>query len=264
MKEKKLKTYRAKADVIKIDCSVLDAEINFTPTSRPALVIEFSKNLKPHFAEGDGVVTLRQLKKPLFQLHPPVVNFLIPECSVPDLTLRMQNGSLTMNGIIFNDVDINGDDIKTEISGCTFENIAVKAKDLDISAEEITVKNLANTVADDGRVEIDKSFCKKTECRMKNGNIGVSCSTCEFTVLDAGNGSVAANMVGNEKDYTINLEGASVTGKENISESGKSFRARSATGSVVVDFSPPEGEAEVPEEETKTEEQKDETPEVTA
>ncbi|MCD7729137.1 MAG: DUF4097 domain-containing protein [Clostridia bacterium] len=249
MKHKKIKTYRAKADVIKIDCSVYDAQITFTTTSRPQLVIEYSKNLMPHFAEGDGVVTLRQLKRPFLKLHAPEINFLIPECNVPSLVLRMQNGSVTLADTIFGDVEINGGDIKTQVSGCTFENLAVKAKDLDISANDITVKNLANALADGGRVEIENSFCKKTECRMKNGNIGVSCSTCDFTVLDAGSGTVTANMVGNEKDYTIALEGASVIGKENISESGKSFRARS-TGSVVVDFSSPKGPAPI---ETKEE-----------
>ncbi len=256
MANKKLKAYRAKADVLKIDCSVYNADITFITTSRPDFVIEYSKNLSPHFAEGDGVITLRQTKRPFLNLHTPVIHFMVPDCCVPSLTLRMQKGSVALTGIIFNDVDISGDSLKTDIKGCTFENLAVKAKDLKALADDITVKNLANATADDGSVGIDNSFCKKTECRMKNGNIGVSCSTCEYTVLDTGNGTVAANMVGNEKDYTIALEGASVSGKENVSESGKSFRARSATGSVVVDFSLPEGEVEL--EETNKDEEKEE------
>ncbi|MCD8372743.1 MAG: DUF4097 domain-containing protein [Clostridia bacterium] len=256
MNHKKLKTYRAKSDIVKIDCGVFDADVSFTSTSRPELIIEYSKHLYIRIDEADGVVTLKQLKKPIFHIHTPAINFIIPDCCVPNLSLKMNNGSATLTDVIFNDAEINGDNIKTEITGCTFENLAVKAKDLNASADDITVKNLANATADDGRVGIDNSFCKKTECRMKNGNIGVSCSTCEYTVLDTGNGTVAANMVGNEKDYTIELNGTTVSGNENLSESGKSFRARSATGSVVVDFSLPEGEEEIEKTEKDEDKQK--------
>lgn len=232
---------RAKADVVKIDMDAEEADISICPTSGARLIIEHTKNIKTQYTERDGMVTFSRLKKRLLSIKTPRITIYVPECNVPSLTLKLTKGTVTVNHVMLNDAYIYGDNLKVNITGASLENIAVKAKELDITADDITVKNLANAIADGGRVEIDNSFCKKTECRLKNGNIGVSCSTCEYTVLDAGGGTVTADMVGNEKDYTIELDGASVIGEENIAESGKSFKARSTAGSVLVNFTPDGG-----------------------
>ena len=229
-------TFRAKADVIKIDCGVLNADVNIVAANVPNLYIEYTKNLIPHFAEGDGVVTVRQLKSTFWKLKHPSLTIYVPECCVPDMTIDIKVGALKIEGGIYNDVEVRGTKVDADIEGAAFENLKLNADKLDVSTNGITVKNLGSAVADDGRVALDKSFCKMADCRIKNGNIGLSCSACDYAILTADKGNIAANMRGKESDYTIALDGAAVSGRENVSESGKTIRARAANGSVVLDF----------------------------
>ena len=249
MKNRKFLTFRARADVIKIDCGVLNADVNIVAANVPNLYIEYTKNLLPHFAEGDGVVTVRQLKSPFWKLKHPALTIYVPECCVPDMTIDIRAGALKIEGGIYNDVEVRGTEVVAGIEGAAFENLKLNAEKLDLSTDGITVKNLGSAVADDGRVELDKSFCKMADCRIKKGNIGLSCSTCDYALLTAEEGNIAANMRGNEQDYTIALDGAAVSGRENVSESGKTIRARAAKGSVVLDFDSSEEPAKTEREE---------------
>lgn len=236
MKTRKFMTFHAKADVIKIDCGVLYADVKVVSANVPNLYIEYTRNLLPHFAEGDGIVTVRQLKSPFWKLKHPALTIYVPECFVPDMTISIREGSLKIEGGIYNDVEVRGGQIVAAIESAAFENLKLNADKLDVSTDGITVKNLGSAVADDGRVALDKSFCKMADCRIKRGNIGLSCSTCEYALLTADEGNIAANMRGNEEEYTIDLDGAAVSGRENFSGSGKTIRARAANGSVVLDF----------------------------
>ena len=235
-KTRKFSAYRAKSDAVKIDIGALCADVTIVPTESAKLYIEYTKNLFPHFAESDGIVTLRQIKGPFWKFKRPTVIVHVPECTVPDLRVDIVKGTVFVCGGIYNDAYVYGKELKAEISGATFENLQVKADELDVSADAITVKNLAGAHADGGRVEIDKAFCKKAECRVKKGNIGLCNSSCDFAVLNSEEGNIAASMLGNESDYTIELTGAAVSGNDNLSSSGKSIKARAARGSVVLDF----------------------------
>ena len=161
-------------------------------------------------------------------------DFYVPECTVPDANINMHCGSVTISGGIYNDVTVRGGAIKAAITSATFENLHINADELDVSADDITVKNIANAIAHDGRVEIDKAYCKNAECRVKRGNIGICSSTCDFAVLNSGEGNIAASMLGRESDYLVARNG-DVSGRENAS-SDKCIKACAAKGSVVIDF----------------------------
>ncbi len=236
MLNRRMATYRAKADVVKIDLGVFCADIDIVSEEIEKLYIEYSKNFEPHFAENDGIVTLRQLKGPFWRVKRTKITVHVPESSLPDVRADIFRGNISINGGFYNDVTIYGKQLKASCFDATFENLTIKADELDVCADGITVKNLANALAADGRVEFDKTFCKKAECRVKKGNIGLCNSGCEFALLNSEEGNIAASMVGNESDYTISLTGAAVSGKENLSTSGKSIKAHAARGSVVLDF----------------------------
>lgn len=239
MKNRRFATYRAKADVVKVDIGAYCADVTVVSSEGQRLYIEFSKNLFPHFAESDGIVTLRQLKGPLWRVKRTEIIVHVPECTVPDVRIDVLKGKVEFKDGIYNDADIYGRQVKAAIFNSTFENLTIKADELDVCAGGITVKNLANAFAADGRVEIDAAFCKKAECRVKKGNIGFCNSACDFALLNSEEGNIAASMVGKESDYTISLAGAAVSGNENLSSSGKSIKARAARGSVVLDFNKP-------------------------
>ena len=238
---------------MKIDCGVLNADVNVFTANIPHLYIEYTKNLLPHFAEADGIVTIRQLKSPFWKLKHPSLTIHVPECCVPDMTIDIHAGTLKIGGGIYGDVEVRGAEVVADIEGATFENLKLNAEKLDVSTDGITVKNLGSAVADDGRVELDKTYCKMADCRIKKGNIGLSCSTCEYAILTADEGNIAAYMRGNAQDYTINLDGAAVSGMKNVSESGKTIRARAAKGSVVLDFEAAEEFAEKSEKDEREE-----------
>ncbi len=236
---KKTAVFRAAADIAEIYINTTNAEINIVSTAEPNLYIEYSKNLRPIISETDGKVALKQRKSLTSSFLRPFFTVYVPECNVPDVTLTAEKCNLKINGGIYNDAVISGREIRAEINSAAFENLKIKADELDVSADGILVKNLSSALAADGRVEIDKAFCKKAECRVKKGNIGLCNSACDFAVLNSEEGNIAASMLGCESEYTIALDGAAVSGKDNLSTSGKSIRARAAKGSVVLDFSNP-------------------------
>ena len=237
MNIKKFAAYRAKADVVKIDISAFCAEVAVVASEGDKLYIEHSKKFFPHFAENDGTVTMRQLKGPFWNQKRTTIIVHVPECAVPSMNVNILKGNIKIDGGIYGDVQLGGKQLKAEVYNSTFENLTIKADELDVCADGITVKNLANATAADGRVEFDKTFCKKAECRIKKGNIGLCNSACDFALLNSDEGNIAASMVGAESDYTISLKGAAVSGKNNHSSSGKSIKARAERGSVVLDFS---------------------------
>ena len=234
MNIKKLRTIAAKGDVFEIDIDIFNADMEMVSTEKPALFIQFSKGFRPTFKERDGKVSISQKKTLFGRIKRPSVTVYVPECTVPDANINMHCGSVTISGGIYNDVTVRGGAIKAAITAATFENLHINADELDVSADDITVKNIANAIAHDGRVEIDKAYCKKAECRVKRGNIGICSSTCDFAVLNSGEGNIAASMLGRESDYLVARNG-DVSERENAS-SDKCIKACAAKGSVVIDF----------------------------
>lgn len=234
MKMKKLRTITASGDACEINIDTFNADIEIISTADPVLSIKFSGSLRPHFTEKDGRISVSQKKTLLSRIVRPCLKIFVPECTVPDVNVNMQTGNIAINGGIYNDTVIRGGEIKAQLSGATFENLQVKADALDVSAENMTVKNIANTLAGDGRVEIDKTFCKKAECRVKKGNIGICNSSCDYAILNSEEGNIAASMLGCESDYTVALNG-NICGKKG-GNPAKCIKARAAKGSVVLDF----------------------------
>lgn len=231
--------FRANADVVEINLDTINADINILSSSETNLYIEYSKNLRAKITEADGIVSLKQGKSLFNSFRRPLLTVYVPECNVPDINIVADRTNLKIGGGIYKDANILGREIRAVINSAAFENLKIKADALDVSADGILVKNLSSALAADGRVEIDKAFCKKAECRVKRGNIGLCNSACDFAVLNSEDGNIAACMLGCESEYTIDLDGAAVSGKDNLSTSGKSIRARAARGSVVLDFTNP-------------------------
>ncbi len=236
MKNKKFAAFRANGDVAKIDIDLTGAAVTVTSTAEPELYIEYSKGLRPVFCERDGAVTVKQRGGLFAKLRRPVINVYVPECTVPDLCIDAERGNIYIDGGIFGDAAITGGMMSVKIDGAIFENLRIEAAELDVCAGGMTVKNLANTIAADGRVEIEKTFCKKAECRLKKGNIGLCGAACDFAVLNSEDGSIYANMLGSESDYTIALDAAAVSGCGNTYGGDKFIRARAAKGNIVLDF----------------------------
>lgn len=236
MKNKKFASFHAEGDVIKIDIDLAGAAVTVKSTAEPELYIEYSKGLRPVFCERDGAVTVKQRGGLFAKLKRPAINVYVPECTVPDLCISAERGSIDIEGGIFGDAAITGGRVGVKINGAIFENLRIEAAELDVCAGGMTVKNLANTIAADGRVEIEKTFCKKAECRLKKGNIGLCGAACDFAVLNSDDGNIYANMLGCESDYTIALDAAAVSGCKNATGGDKFIRARATKGSIVLDF----------------------------
>lgn len=236
MNMKKLANYFAHGEVNAVHIDAYGAHINVKSTANAELCIQYTKSFRPAFAEKEGTLEIKQNKVLFAGARHPEITVLVPESMVPDINISLTKGGIAIEGGFYGDATVAGKQLKVSAKHAAFENLSVKADELDVSAEGITVKNLANALAKGGRVAIDKTFCKKAECRIKKGNIGVCNSACDFAVLNSEDGNIAASLLGRESDYTIELEGAAVSGNDNLSESGKSIKARAARGSVVLDF----------------------------
>lgn len=237
MKRKKVLTFYAREDVIKIYCGVYNANVNIVTANTHKLYIEYSKNLSSYFEEGDGLVTVRQHKKPLWKvMRRPTITIYIPECCVPDLTVAMNAGTLKIEGGIYNDAEVRGLKVVADIEGATFENLRLDTENLKASANRITVKKYMSAMTTEGSLEFNNIFCKTVSCNTRKGNIGISGLTCDFAILYSDAGNIAASVHGNEADYTIDLQGTTVSGKENVADTGKVITARVVKGHVVLDF----------------------------
>ena len=231
--------FAATADVLKIDIKVFNADIKIVSTAEPRLRMEYSGSLRPTVEEREGVVALIQNKTLFCRLKHPVLNVYVPECNVPDVNISAERGKVSITGGIFGDACVKGINIHARIIGAAFENLQLKADELDVAAGEITVKNLANARAEDGRVMLEGAFCKRADCHVKKGNIGLCSSECDTAILNSEEGNISAILPGKESDYTLAVSGASLCGAKLSGENaagGKSLRAHAAKGCVLLDF----------------------------
>lgn len=244
MNQENMATYRANGEVVAIDISAFRADVKIVPCEGAEIYIKYPRRLAAEITEDNGKLTMRRRGGPLAEVLPANIELCVPGCTVPDMNVNVSKGRVEISDGIYGDVLVSGGKIHAVLFGATFENLTLKADKLDVCARDITVKNLANAMAADGRVEINGAFCKKAECRVKKGNIGLCDSACDFALLNSDEGNIAASMVGRESDYTVSLKGAAVSGRECHSSSGKSIKARAARGCVVFGFNKPAHEDE--------------------
>ena len=239
MKKRNLQLFAATADVLKIDIEVFNAEVRIVSTSEPRLCMEYSAGLRPAIEEREGAVVLRQGKTLFYRLKHPSLTVHVPECLVPDINITAERGKVTITGGIFGDACVKGKNIHARIDGAAFENLQLKADELDMTADEITVKNVANARAEGGRVMLEGAYCKRADCHVKRGNIGLCGSECDFAILSSDEGNISAIMPGKESDYTLAVSGAALSGAKLSGENtagAKSLRARAAKGCVLLDY----------------------------
>lgn len=239
MNKKNLPAFSALEDVVKIDIQVFRATVNIVSTSEPRLKIEYEKGLCPVIEESAGIIKLSQKKTMFFRLRHPSVTVHVPECNVPDVNITAESGKVVISGGIFGDACVKGKNIHARIDSAAFENLKLQANELDVAADEITVKNLADARAEDGRVMLDNAYCKRADCHVKKGNIALCGSECSSAILNSDEGNISAIMPGSECDYDLNVSGAALSGAKLTGESlhgGKTLRARAAKGCVLLDF----------------------------
>ena len=179
MKKRNLQLFAATADVLKIDIEVFNAEVRIVSTSEPRLCMEYSAGLRPAIEEREGAVVLRQGKTLFYRLKHPSLTVHVPECLVPDINITAERGKVTISGGIFGDACVKGKNIHARIDGAAFENLQLKADELDMTADEITVK-----LWKDGSASVrDNGRGMPTDINKKAGISGVELI---FTKLHAG------------------------------------------------------------------------------
>lgn len=237
MNKNSIATFLASGDVVNIDITVLKADVNIVSTPQPRLGIAYGKGLQPVITERDGRITLQQGRSAFSKLRHPVLTISVPECNVPDVKISAERGKVTISGGIFGDACVKGKNICARIDRAAFENLQLQADELDMAADDITVRNLANARAFEGRVMFDNAFCKRADCHVIKGNIGMLGSECDSAILNSDEGNISALLPGMESDYTLMVSGASLSGRpEGKTSGGKCLRARAAKGCVLVDF----------------------------
>ena len=183
MNMKKLANYFAHGEVNAVHIDACGAQVNVKSTAKAELCIQYSKSFRPTLAESEGRLEIRQNKVLFARARRPEITVFVPESMVPDVNISLAKGGVAIDGGFFGDVTVAGKMLKVSVKHATFENLYVKADELDISAEGITVKNLANALAKGGRVEIDKTFCKKAvtpSCTPKASGTPSLCMACSI------------------------------------------------------------------------------------
>ena len=161
MKKRNLQLFAATADVLKIDIEVFNAEVRIVSTSEPRLCMEYSAGLRPAIEEREGAVVLRQGKTLFYRLKHPSLTVHVPECLVPDINITAERGKVTITGGIFGDACVKGKNIHARIDGAAFENLQLKADELDMTAEVCDIFDTSTYEYPDFIITLHVCLCRR-------------------------------------------------------------------------------------------------------
>jgi hypothetical protein len=238
--EKNKKIYNVQTDISSITFDLYGACVCIRSTTEKYLALELSKNALIHIANTQGDLFIKQNKRLLARFRKkPVLTLFVPEHLLPSIQINGNDTLLTLSGGIYRSLELYSVTGEVKLSGAAFETVDIKGDNLNICADNLTVKSGLLCNIQSGETLLENCFATHTECRNKCGNVGVVNLTCKDNLFEAEHGNVTASIVGNKDDY--NLTFATREGTCNMeSDEGKTctgaLKAFTYKGNIYVDF----------------------------
>lgn len=234
--------YSTADDVNAIVCNLSNVRIYIIPTHENELKITCENGKRIVISRDENCLTVNQSSRPsIFTGKNTIIYLSIPDHTLPDISVEGKNCTVNIASGIYGSFSLACNNGKTEFTDCSFADCELIGDTLSTYLKGVTVRNTLVVKCFTGDMIWENSFASCTECRVKRGNIGLCGFSCKDSIMEAENGSVAARLNGDERDYNLGLlikEGTS--NRESVKREGaaRSFKAYSAKGNIAIDFIP--------------------------
>lgn len=230
-----------KNDISCVSCTVDNCRIEFAATSDKCAAADFSRGVKVSYDSQSAKLTIKQRSGILSKIFrtPKTVRILIPGHIVPALYISGDNVETYIDGGIYGEVECNAKRGNLHAENAAMESCTVNGENFCVDAIKCTIKGSMITSLNSGDINFEHTFATHISCRTKQGNIGAISLNCKDTLLEVGEGSVTATILGDEstfdlivnaKEGTCNKDSANIEGNEGA------FKAYVAKGNIFVDF----------------------------
>lgn len=235
MTKKNRSPFRAQREAAKIECGMLYGDIELCGADDTKITVERSARSHVKISENDGVIAIKQRKKPRF--FRTKIKIFIPAESAPDLFLTVGGGSVLLCDTLYGNMTLRGDDTDVSISRCSFSNADLAGKKLRLECTDVAVANSFDGAAEWGDARMEHILCGKMQLKFKNGAIGITDLDCPDNFFSQERGSLNLILKGGEEDYSTNVLSLHGTcNRENAYGGEKHLKAYSEWGNIVVDF----------------------------
>lgn len=232
--------YCARTDINEIVCDVHSVDLYIIPTHEKRLKVLSANAKRLHVSiDGNSLKITQGNCNPLFVHRKKRIEILVPESTVPGITIDGKHAAINVSGGIYDKFTVSCDDCTVKCEHASFSECTFTGATLSTLLSGVTVKESLVVKCGEGDMIWENSFASRTECRVKRGNIGLSDFNCKDSIMSAEKGNVAARLNGAESDYSLGLiikEGTA--NRESVIREGapRSFKAYSARGSIAIDF----------------------------
>ncbi|MDE6104734.1 MAG: DUF4097 domain-containing protein [Clostridia bacterium] len=235
MKNIKYNSYLAAEGVNRLDCEFINCNVKIYGTDGDDFRIERAHHSYIRISEHDGILRLKQLRKPFF--HKAEIIIYAPASALPDVGLKIKRGSLEIDGARCGNLHITGGEVSVSIADSSFSYANVNLKSLKLDCADIAFENSFICAADSGKVIMENSLCHKMDLTVRCGNLGISRLKCRDGAYTVEEGSINLTLDGEEEDYSLSLLAKNGTcNRENASGGAYALKAYTGNGNIVVDF----------------------------
>jgi hypothetical protein len=236
----KTNIYNIENDITAININACCAQILIETASQKNMTVEYVENNRIHIASNDGVLIIKQDRRPFNLLKSKVIIKLsVPEYLVPTITFNGDRTNLEITNGIFKDMEYYADGGSLVLNTMSFDNIDIKGSGVNFKANNLMVKNNLLCSIRSGEAVIEHSFATHLECINKHGNLGVVELKCKDSLLSTQHGNVSATIVGDKSDYNITVSARKGTCNCESDEGNIrpcSIKAFAESGNILVEF----------------------------
>ena len=239
-----------KNDITSIDCTADNCRIEISATSDEHITVDYSRGIKVWYDGQSSQLNIRQHNNIFSKIFrtPKTVRILIPGHIVPTLCVSGDNVQTSVDGGIYGDIECSAKRGNLCLENAAMESLSVNGSNFDLAATDCTVKGSFIASLDRGDVSFEHTFATHISCRTRCGNVGAISLNCKDTLLEVGEGSVTATVVGDESTFNVIVNAKEGTcNKESLNIEGNdgAFKAYVAKGNIFVDFTDKETEAKI-------------------
>ena len=228
-------------DITSISCSADNCRMEILASADEHVTADYSRGIKVSLENQGTQLVVRQSKSIFSKIFrtPKVVRIFVPGHIVPALCVSGENVQTVIDGGIYGAVECNAKRGSLHAENAAMESCSINAENFTLDAIKCTVKGSIIASLNSGDISFEHTFATHISCRTKCGNAGAIALNCKDTLIEVGEGSVTATIVGDESTFDVIVNAKEGTcNKESINIEGKggAFKAYVAKGNIFVDF----------------------------
>lgn len=227
--------YNCDGEIFIIDCSLLNGSIEIYGVPQGKPTVEKIRHSHIKISEKDGVLKIKQPRKPW--LHKSAVKIYVPDYCMPDVSLTLPQGRISVENGIYGDLRIKAGNAEVSLNSLCAANAEISGGAINVGCKDVSVKQLFTVNAESGSALIEKSLCTKLDLRFKDGDAGVTGLKFRDGSFSVERGSISLNLNGAKSDYLLNLLSKNGTCNCESTDTGEYVcKAYTEYGKIIADF----------------------------